>query len=206
MLKKTVAIIGICLFLSPVLSFARIGVGVATSKIIVEEELKPGLIYNLPALSVVNTGTVSGEYTAKIEYHQDQENNPEMGLCPKEEWFEFVPNTFSLEPGESQQVKIILSLPVRGVVPGNYFAYLEASPITKGISGQSKVGIAAASRLYFTVVPGNFLSGIYYRLASLMNIYSPWSYSVLTVIVFIILVLLSRRYFSFDIGISVKKK
>lgn len=206
MLKKTVAIAGLCLLLLPVALSARIGVGVATGRITVEEDLKPGLIYNLPALSVINTGSVSGEYTVKIEYHQDQENNPDMGLRPEAGWFEFIPNTFSLEPGEAQQVAIILSLPVRGAVPGNYFAYLEASPITKSIAGESRVGVAAASRLYFNIIPGNFLTGIYYRLISLMNLYSPWSYSILSVIIFLFLVFLFRRFFSFNIGISIKKK
>jgi len=190
----------------PVLALARIGVGVGIGKIVVDQPLKPGLIYILPSLPVLNTGDEPGEYGVSIEYHEGQETNPQMGLKPQREWFSFEPATFHLEPGQVQQVQIKLTLPLKGVRPGNYFAYLEAHPIKKEAAGQTTVGVAAAAKLYFTVKPANIFVGMYYRIASLFALYSPWSYVVLGVILAAILVLLFRQFFTFKIGISLKKK
>jgi P pilus assembly chaperone PapD len=190
----------------PVLVLARVGVGVGIGKIVVDQKLKPGLIYVLPSLPVLNTGDEPGDYGVSIEYHEGQETNPQMGLKPKKEWFSFEPSQFHLEPGQVQQVQIKLTLPLKGVKPGNYFAYLEAHPIVKEEAGQTRVGVAAAAKLYFTVAPANFLVGIYYRIASFFVIYSPWSYVVLAIVVLTILIALFRRFFSVKIGISLRKK
>lgn len=82
MTKKAFGIfIGIVLLL-PILALARIGVGVGIGKIVVDQPLKPGLIYTLPSLPVLNTGDEPAEYGVSIEYHEGQEMNPEMGLKP----------------------------------------------------------------------------------------------------------------------------
>jgi len=205
MKKFTFLILGLAFFL-PVLVLARIGVGVGTGKIVVDQPLKPGLIYTLPSLVVLNTGDEPGEYGVSIEYHEGQETNPEMGLKPAKEWLSFEPEKFHLEPGQAQQVKIKLSLPVKGVKPGQYFAYLEGHPVKKDVAGQTTIGVAAAAKLYFRVAPANFFVGVYYRIASLFALYSPWSYVVLAIVVTAILIALFRRFFSFNIGISLKKK
>jgi hypothetical protein len=205
MKKFSIVILGLALFL-PVLVLARIGVGVGTGKIVVDQPLKPGLIYTLPSLMVLNTGDEPGEYGVSIEYHEGQETNPQMGLKPAKEWLSFEPEKFHLEPGQAQQVKIKLSLPVKGVKPGQYFAYLEGHPVKKDVAGQTTIGVAAAAKLYFKVAPANFFVGLYYRIASLFALYSPWSYVVLAIVVAAILIALFRRFFSFNIGISFKKK
>ena len=51
---------------------AVIGVGVNLGKIEIDEPLKPGGIYNLPILGVVNTGDTEGDYELEITYQQDQ--------------------------------------------------------------------------------------------------------------------------------------
>jgi len=205
MKKFSFLIFGLVFFL-PVLVLARIGVGVGTGKIVVDQPLKPGLIYTLPSLVVLNTGDEPGEYGVSIEYHEGQEANPEMGLKPAKEWLSFEPEKFHLEPGQAQQVKIKLSLPVKGVKPGQYFAYLEGHPVKKDVAGQTTIGVAAAAKLYFRVAPANFFAGLYYRIASLFALYSPWSYVVLSIIIVAILITLFRQFFSFNIGISLKKK
>jgi hypothetical protein len=202
-LNRIIILLGLFL---PVLVLARVGVGVGIGKIVVDQKLKPGLIYVLPSLPVLNTGDEPGDYGVSIEYHEGQETNPQMGLKPKKEWFSFEPSQFHLEPGQAQQVQIKLTLPLKGVKPGNYFAYLEAHPIVKEKAGQTRVGVAAAAKLYFTVAPANFLVGIYYRIASFFALYSPWSYVVLAIVVLAILIALFRRFFSVKIGISLRKK
>ena len=203
--KKIVLIFSLFLLL-PILVLARIGVGVGIGKILVDQPLKPGLIYTLPSLPVLNTGDEAGEYGISIEYHEGQETNPTMGLKPPKEWFSFEPASFHLEPGQVQQVQIKLTLPLKDVRPGNYFAYLEGHPVKKEVTGQTSVGVAAAVKLYFKVAPANFFAGVYYRIISLFVLYSPWSYVCLAIVVVAILIGLFKKFFSFNIGISLKKK
>jgi len=196
MKKDLVLILGLCLLLLlPMLALAKIGVGVGTGKITVDQSLKPGLIYTLPSLSVLNTGDEPGEYGVSIEYHEGQEQRADMGLRPNKEWFKFEPESFYLEPGEIQQVQIKLSLPIKGVKPGKYFAYLEGHPAKKDVSGQTSIGVAAAAKLYFTVAPANIFQGIYYRFISLYSRHHPWD-TIILALIFAALVLrfISKRF------------
>ncbi|KKR05982.1 MAG: hypothetical protein UT34_C0001G0022 [candidate division WS6 bacterium GW2011_GWF2_39_15] len=177
---------------SPVL--ASIGVGVGTGKIIVDDKLKPGQIYRLPSITVLNTGDEEAEYGLSIAYHEKQpERKPAMV------WFRFDPERFPLKPGESKVVSIILDLPVN-TKPGDYFAYVEASPKKKAVQGNgASIGVAAASKLYFTVVPANFIAGVYYKLLSLWQLYMPWSERVAFTLAVIVLFLVFRKYFKIEL-------
>lgn len=186
------------LLLTPLMVFGRIGVGVGTGKIVVDEPLKPGGVYTLPSLSVLNTGDEAGEYGASIEYHQDQPQ-----IQPAREWFSFNPSSFHLEPGESQSVAVSLTLPVK-TRPGDYFAYLEGHPIKTAKPGTS-ISVAAAAKLYFTVAPANFIQGIYYRVISFFAAYSPWPYIALAVIIAAIIIILIKKNFSFNLNIKKKE-
>lgn len=178
-------------FVNPI--FAKIGVGVGSGKIQVENKLKPGIIYELPLLAVLNTGDEEGDYEVSIAYHQDQ---PE--LRPKQEWFVFSPQKFYLKPGEVKNVSIKLDLPLK-MEPGNYFAYLEAQPAKKSTTGQTSVGVAAAAKLYFTVEPASFFQGIFYKLLSLWKIYSPWSQRAAWALLIIALLLVFKRFFHIQV-------
>lgn len=200
-MKKTfVIILGLGLVL-PCLALAKIGVGMGTGKIQVDQRLKAGLIYTLPPIAILNTGDESSEYGVGIQYH---ENQPEMR--PPKEWFGFEPSEFHLEPGQSQIVQVKLTLPVRGAKPGDYFAFLQGFPIKKAVVGGTSVGVAAAAKLYFTVAPANFFVGVYYRAISLLTLYSPWSYALSAIIIAALAIVLFRRFFSFNIGVNVKKR
>ena len=144
-------------------AFGSIGVGVGVGKIQMGEPLQAGGIYNLSAVPVLNTGDEPAQYEMSVEY---QENVPQMR--PVREWFNFEPQSFYLEPGKVQIVKVTLTLPAK-VQPGDYFAYLEAHPVAKSVAGQTSVGVAAAAKLYFTVAPSNIFSGIYYRFIGLYS-------------------------------------
>src|SRR3989338_3544623 len=205
MKKAVILILGFLLFVvfltGPVLVLAKIGVGVGIGKIQVDQPLKSVLIYTLPNFVLVNTGNEPSEYGVQIVYHENQKE-----MRPAKEWFKFEPSQFFLEPGQSQLVQIKLTLPIRGAKPGDYFAFLQGRPLQKTESGMTSVGIAAATKLYFTVTPANFFTGVYYRVGSLLKLYSPWSYVVLTVIIAALLVVILRRFFSFNIGFSRRKK
>ncbi|MCH7756842.1 hypothetical protein IIC45_02030 [Patescibacteria group bacterium] len=185
------------LFASPLFALASVGVGVNLGKINIEEPLKPGGLYTFPVIGVINTGDTAGDYAFEVTYHQDQ---PE--LRPDAEWFSFSPSTFSLGAGESQNVEIQLSLPVK-MKPGDYFAYLEAHPVVVSGPGTT-IGIAAATKTYFTVVPANLWQALIHRVSSFFSLYAPWPQVVLAIIIGAVLLSLFRRFFSFNIGISRK--
>ncbi len=200
---KKIIIASFFLFLASFVSspnvFAKIGVGVGTGKIQVEDKLKPGMIYEFPSLTVFNTGDEPSDYEIAITYHQDQPQ-----FQPLQKWFNFSPARFHLKPGEAQTVGIKLNLPLR-TAPGDYFAYLEGHPVKKSESGQTSIGIAAAAKLYFTVVPANMVLGAYYRLVSFWQVYAPWPKVGVIVLLIFIAVILIKKHFKINIDIAKKK-
>ncbi len=188
-----VVLLGVMLVF-PLEIFAKTGVGVGLGKIQVDTPMKAGGIYDLPDLPVLNTGDETTSYEVTVEFH---ENIPEM--WPERSWFRFDPTTFQLEKGGVQQVKVLLVLPPK-TPPGKYFAYLEAHPVDKSEVGESQVGIAAASKLYFTVAPSNIFSAWYYRFVSLYSRYHPWDTIVLSVIGTLILVRFLGKRFKIQIA------
>jgi len=178
-------------------ALASVGVGVNLGKIQIDEPLKPGGIYNFPSIGVINTGDTAGEYELAVTYHQDQPQ-----LRPVQEWFSFSPSSFNLEPGQSQSVAVKLTLPVKAK-PGDYFAYLEAHPIIKAGPGTT-IGVAAATKTYFSVIPANLWQAIIWRISSFWTMYAPWTYVVLAIIVAAIIIALFRKFFAFQIGIRRK--
>lgn len=186
----------LCVF--PISAKARIGVGVGTGKIQVTEKLKPGQIYVLPSITVLNTGDEVGIYSLNVEYHEAQ---PEF--MPPEEWFSFSPNNFELEPGKAKVVEIRLDVPLK-TTPGDYFAYLEASPNKKSVSGVTAVGVAAASKLYFTISPANMIEGVYYRAISLWNVYEPWTSRGAYLLGGVCALLLFKKYFRIELNSNKK--
>ncbi len=198
--KKITIISAFLLMCVPLAASATIGVGVGSGKIVVQEAVLPGGIYNLPSVPVLNTGTQSSQYSMDIEYLQGQQQ-----LQPPKSWFSLDPTTFSLDPEHSQVVKITLSVPVNAK-PGDYFAYIEAHPIEVGVSGVTRINIAAAAKLYFVVAPANIFQGIYYRALAFLTQYAPWTYIALSLLGLAVLITIFRRFFSFNLGVSVKKK
>lgn len=185
--------------LFPCVSKAALGVGVGTGQINLDKPVKPGGLYTLPPLNVINTGDEPADYGVSVEYKQDQ---PKMS--PPKEWFAFTPSEFHLEPGQSQVVQVQLNVPIK-TIPGEYFAYLEGHPIRKSQSaGGATIGIGAAAKLFFTVAPANIFQGIYYRILFLITTNAPWSYVILAVLAMSVLVVLFRKYFSFNIGVKRK--
>lgn len=178
---------------------ASIGVGVGTGKIVVDSLIKPGSIYLLPSIVVTNTGDESSDYTTAPAYHEGQKE-----LMPPKEWFIFEPKVFHLEPGQAQQVTIKLDIPINAV-PGNYFAYIDASPVKTNASGGATIGVAAASKLYFKITPANIFEGIYHRIISMWKELQPWSSRALYLAGIIIALLISRRFFKVQLNIKPKK-
>ncbi len=161
------------------------------------DPVKPGGIYSLPLMRIFNTGDEVTTYGMNVAYHQDH-----LEHRPMRDWFTFTPATFTLEPGASQEVAVTMTLPLK-TVPGAYFAFIESGPVASNAPGTS-VGIAVASKLYFTTAPANMWQAIGYRTSAFFETYSPWSWVGLGVAGFIILILLIRRFVSFDIALRKK--
>lgn len=179
--------------------FARIGVGVATGKIVVNEKLKPGIIYTLPPLTVINTGDIPSDYEVETTYFETQKQ-----MKPPNNWFIFSPHHFHLQPGRVQTVTIKLNLPLR-VTPGDYFGFLEAHPMQKSKAGLTTVGIAAATKLYFSVVPANIFSAIWYKILSFWEVYAPWPQRVLLGLALLVILFLFKKFFNIQINIKKPK-
>lgn len=177
---------------------AGVGVGVNLGKIKIDNALIPGGVYNLPSIGVINTGDEASDYELAVTFLQDQ---PELKPVP--EWFSFTPSQFRLEPGESQPVAVQLTLPVK-TSPGDYFAFLEAHPVVIAGPGTT-IGVAAATKVNFTVAPANLWQAMIHRVSSFFVLYAPWTYVVLVVVIGAILIAIFKKFFAFQIGISKKK-
>ncbi len=186
-----------CLLLSGGSLHAKVGVGMGAGEIRVTQDIRPGGIYTLPSLRIFNTGDETTTYGMNVAYHQD---NPQ--IRPQKSWFSFSPQTFTIEPGGSEEVFISMTVPVKAE-PGEYFAFLESGPVQSNEAGTS-VGVAVATKLYFTVVPANIWQAFMYRASAFMNGHAPGSWIALGVFGFIVLALIFKRFFSFNI--SLKKK
>jgi len=193
---KTIILLIASFFIASV-ALAGIGVGVNLGKIEIDEPIRPGGIYNFPSIGVINTGSEPADYELAITYHQDQ---PE--IRPLQEWFSFNPSSFRLEPGESQNVAVKLTLPTK-TKPGDYFAYLEAHPVVKAGPGTT-IGVAAATKTYFSVAPANILQAITYRISSFLTVYAPWTYVVLVVVAGAVIIALFKKFFKFQVNIKMK--
>mgnify|MGYP000924753338 CR=1 FL=1 len=173
---------------SPVLG--SVGVGVGTGKISLDQALRPGISYNLPPITVYNTGDKASSYYVSIEF-----STREGKLESSREWYVFTPEEFYLEPGGSQVVEVKLKIPMRGAKPGDYFAFLTAQPKDSLEEGSASVGVAAAVKLYFTVVSANIFQATFYVLSDLFLRYKPWSIIIpLVILLFIIWKLLKKRF------------
>ena len=200
MKKILLAFIFLLLSFFPQTALAKIGVGVGLGKIQIDEELSPGGVYKLPTLPVLNTGDETGEYKVELTYLSDQ---PE--LRPDPSWFSFTPQSFPLDAAGSQLVEVSLTLPV-DTRPGNYFAFLEAHPVAKG-EGVT-IGVAAATKLNFTVKPSGVLGAAIERLRSLLENNAPTSYIIIAVIggvlALSLLIIVGRKYLAVQIRLKSK--
>lgn len=188
------AAISLFFLFSDSIAMAKVGVGMGAGEIRVDEPVKLGGIYELPSVRIFNTGDEVTTYGMGIAFHQDHHE-----LRPAKEWFSFSPSTFTINPGESQEVSVTMIVPLKAE-PGDYFAFVESGPVPTNALGTS-VGVAVATKLYFTLVPANIFQAISFRTSSFFETYSPWSWGGLGFIAFIALLVIFRKFFSFNIAV-----
>ncbi len=194
---KSLILAIVLLGLSASLVTAKVGVGVGLGKVQLDETLSPGGVYNLPTLPVLNTGDEDGDYEVEVTFLSEQQE-----LKPEATWFSFAPQSFPLSAGDSQPVEVRLTLPV-DTRPGDYFAFLEAHPVQKAEG--TTIGVAAATKLNFTVKPSGVLGAAIERIRSLIETNAPTSYYALGLVGGIILIVVVRRYLEVNVGLKAKK-
>lgn len=182
----------------PFVSLARIGVGVGTGRVTIEEPLKAGGIYNIPSVVVFNTGDEQSDYTMGLLYDGDWK-----GLKPEKSWFSYEPEKMPLDPGKGGEMKIKLTLPLK-VEPGEYFAFLTAHPAAKTQNGGTQLGVAAAAKLSFSVEPANWFQGMLFRIINLIRIYKTWIYIFLGLLVAVMIFLVLRKFVHIEVGMKKK--
>jgi hypothetical protein len=187
-----VSLCGLCLTAGE--TQASVGVGISPGIIRVDRQLLPGQHYNLPSVQVMNTGTEASDYEMEIARMAEQQE-----LEPPAEFIVMSPTHFHLEPGASQTVSLSLSIPVKAK-PGDYLGYIEAHPVAE-VGGVS-VGVAAATKLYFTIKPANVFVGVINAIGNFFTRTAPTSYIVLGVVVVGLAVYFLRRYIRVDIRIG----
>jgi P pilus assembly chaperone PapD len=194
-MKRIIIFIFLFLFLFlPSRALATLGVGIGTGRIEVNDILRPGTIYTLPSLSVINTGDEASDYKVGISYLNGQQEL----LTPKE-WFIFSPEEFHLKPGEVQVVTIKINLPLK-MQPGKYFNYLEAHPTMKNNPGKTTIGVAAAARLYFTVEAANIFQAVYYKVITFWKVYQPWTGRTAILLGVVIVLILIKKFFKIQVN------
>jgi hypothetical protein len=167
------------------------GVALDVGTVRVEQKLSRGGSYNLPPIGVRNPGDETTAYVMGIDFVEDQE-----GRRPKESWFSFEPQRFTLEPGDTTRVRIELDVPP-GARPDDYETLVVASIVTE--EEGAALGGAAAARLNFTVKASNWFEAWLLRARYWFLDNAPWSYLIPSAIALVILLWVARRRFAFRI-------
>lgn len=148
------------------------GVGVNLGVIEVASRLSPGGGYELPELTVLNTGDEVTTYDLSIGYVDGQSERR-----PSEKWFSFSADRFSLEPGSSREVTVSIDLPA-DAASGDYFALVRTETVLAGESGVTGVGAAVATKLSFQVASTGWLDARRHQLSRWLDDAAPWTYLV----------------------------
>ena len=189
---RIIAVCVLVVFVAVPTQAATVGVGIGTGKIRPDSPLLPGLTYTMPSIAVFNSGDTESNYEMTVQYNETQ---PERK--PPANWVTFTPQHFTLKPGASQEVGIIVQ-PSSAAEPGEYFIYLEARPIKSDSSGATAIKIAAATKFNFEVAPANDWQRFYYTLLDLWNKNQIWLVPVLSIFALFISFLLAKKFFKLE--------
>ena len=183
------------LLLAAAPALASSGVSVDLGRIEITQQLSPGGAYTLPTLGVRNPGTERTSYVMVASPVAAEDG----AVMSDASWFRFEPSSVTLEPGETQRVRIRLVLPT-DAQPGDYTVLVGAQIATPG-EGAS-VGAAAAARTTFTIQPASDLAALMTQLGQAFGDLLPWSAIVPAVLAVAVALWLLRRRFTFRIGIE----
>lgn len=134
-------------------SFASVGVGVQAGPVRLTGAAHPGGRYALPPVFVVNTGTQPESVVIAIE-----RISPGSGRTVPPAWVTASSAPVRLAHDQSARIPLSLTVPA-GAAPGRYFSDVVAKGTAQVAAGGANLGVAAATDLEFSVVPGTVQSG-----------------------------------------------
>jgi hypothetical protein len=137
----------------PAASYASVGVGVQAGPVRLTGAAHPGGQYALPPVYVVNTGTQAESVAIVIE-----RISPGSGRTVPPGWVATAAASVRLAHAQSARIPLSLTVPA-GAAPGRYFSDVVAKGSAPLSAGGANLGVAAATDLEFTVVPGAVATG-----------------------------------------------
>ena len=153
----TLPMAGFLLLAFPAAAAASIGVGIQVGPVRLAGIAHAGQTYDLPPVYVVNTGTEPE--TVRLEVQRPSHGT---GRDVPESWFKPGQTDVHLDPKQSATIPVQLVVPA-DAKPGPYFSDVVAHGSASIKAGQATLGVAAATKLKFTVgkaVPAGFWSGL----------------------------------------------
>ena len=123
---------------------ASIGVGVQASPVRLGSMAHRGERYALP-LDVVNTGTEAETVSMRVERLS---RGPGRAVPPS--WIQFAGPAVQIAPGKAARVSLELVVPGQAR-PGEYLSDIVVSSSAAGQAGTGNLGVAAATKLEFSV-------------------------------------------------------
>ena len=125
-------------------SDASVGVGVQASPVRLGSMAHRGERYAL-SLDVVNTGTEAEAVSMRVERLS---RGPGRAVPPS--WIQFAGPAVQIVPGKAVRVSLELVVPGRAK-PGEYLSDIVVSSSSAGQAGAGNLGVAAATKLEFSV-------------------------------------------------------
>ena len=174
---------------------ADAGIGITMGKIQVDEELKPGGRYALPAVGVINTGDRQQQYRVLISYLEEGGT-----LRPPQRWVELDPSRFVLDAGKTQTVGVTITLPA-GAEPGHYFALIEAQMVNEG---DQSLQAGVATKLTFSVAESGWLEATRRQINNLIDDTMPWSFLLPGLALAAVVLRASQRWLRFRLPFEMR--
>jgi hypothetical protein len=125
-------------------SDASVGVGVQVSPVRLGSMAHRGESYAL-SVDVVNTGTEAEAVSMRVE-----RLSRGSGRAVPPSWIQFAGAAVQIAPGKAARVSLELVVPGRAT-PGEYLSDIVASGSAAGQAGPGNLGVAAATKLEFSV-------------------------------------------------------
>jgi hypothetical protein len=153
----TLPMAGFLLLAFPAAAAASIGVGIQVGPVRLAGIAHAGQTYDLPPVYVVNTGTEPE--TVRLEV---QRLSRGTGRDVPKSWFKPGQTDVHLDPKQSATIPVQLVVPADATL-GPYFSDVVAHGSASIVGGQATLGVAAATKLQFTVgkaVPAGFWSSL----------------------------------------------
>jgi uncharacterized protein YaiE (UPF0345 family) len=151
----TLPMAGFLLLAFPAAAAASIGVGIQVGPVRLAGIAHAGQTYDLPPVYVVNTGTEPE--TVRLDV---QRLSKGTGRDVPKAWFRPGQSDVHLDAKQSATIPVQLVVPAEAR-PGRYFSDVVAHGSASIEAGQATLGVAAATKLQFTVgkaVPAGFWS------------------------------------------------